>query len=509
MNEARKMDETEKETSELDVVDDLPHEQRAADSTVAERGITQRVRKLFTDFQRRGTVTKRDLAKDRTRSLALLIVGVVGAGLLFIGLFSTPSSMPPSREATPRGTPNLGRRGAPGEAAGPRSSVTPLLSADVQTSDGSGQELSPSDIQATSRRSEADKPADSADEHADLRSSRSAVLPPKKSDQIPLPPTASSDPLAAYRLNTRTGTGTYSYGGPSTTAAPVDSPRVFSYGPSAGTSVDVRSDSPVSMKSSIVFVRAAEWPDRTGVVGTARPGISEQSLLAPGARLLVRLESDATTAVKMLVVAAVEYNYERDGVVIVPAGAKVFGGIQQASSDGYVKMQFHTLQMPNGREEKIEGAAVGLDQKPLKAEVSGKKTGKKVLSRTLSGVSTIAAYVVGGGAGLSRSITGESLLRDRIAGNIALAGEQELMNAAYSQNITVTVPANTKFYVVLQKAAVNTTAPSSARSAESPARPAEIPTAQELRELMDLRREINRMYQESNSNWSTTAKPQN
>ena len=58
-------------------------------------------------------------------------------------------------------------------------------------------------------------------------------------------------------------------------------------------------------------------------------------------------------------------------------------------------------------------------------------TGKKILSRTLSGVGTIAAYVVGaGGAGLNTTITGETLLRDRLARNIALAGEQELMNAS-------------------------------------------------------------------------------
>jgi hypothetical protein len=140
---------------------------------------------------------------------------------------------------------------------------------------------------------------------------------------------------------------------------------------------------------------------------------------------------------------------------------------------------------------------VALDQKPLKGEVSGKNTGKKVLSRTLSGVGTIAAYVVGGGAGLNRTITGETLLRDRVAGNVALAGEQELTNVAYSQNISVTVPANTRFYLVLQKAATSTTTPVPSRTAES-AQSVEIPTVQELRELMDLRREINRMYQESN-----------
>ena len=65
--------------------------------------------------------------------------------------------------------------------------------------------------------------------------------------------------------------------------------------------------------------------------------------------------------------------------------------------------------------------------------------------------------------------------------------------------------ANTRFYVVLQKPAVATTPP--ARIAERAAQSAEIPTVQELRELMDLRREINRMYQESNSTVSGGAKP--
>src|SRR5439155_14773605 len=169
------------------------------------------------------------------------------------------------------------------------------------------------------------------------------------------------------------------------------------------------------------------------------------------------------------VVASIEYNYERDGAIVIPAGTKAVGDIQQASSEGFLSVRFHTLELPNGGEEKIEGTAVALDHKPLKGEVSGKNTGKKFLSRTLSGAGTIAAYVVGaGGAGLARPVTGETLLRDRLAGNVALAGEQELANAAYSQNISVTVAANTRFYLVLQKAAVNSIAPPSAPSPPPP-----------------------------------------
>ena len=101
-------------------------------------------------------------------------------------------------------------------------------------------------------------------------------------------------------------------------------------------------------------------------------------------------------------------------------------------------------------------------------------------------------------------MTGDTLLRDRLASNVALAGEQELTNATYAQSVSVTVPANTRFYVVLQKPAGTSTP---ARISE-PATPSlERPSVQELRELMDLRREINRMYQESNNTLSQGTKP--
>jgi hypothetical protein len=177
----------------------------------------------------------------------------------------------------------------------------------------------------------------------------------------------------------------------------------------------------------------------------------QTSLLPPGTRLIARLEAAATTAVKMPVVASIEYNYEHDGLIVVPAGTKVLGDVQQASPQGYLNVRFHTLLMPNGKEEQIEATGLGLDQRPLKGEVSGKNTGRKLMSRTFSGAGTIAAYLVGaGGAGLTGAATGETLLRDRVASNVALAGEQELMSAAFSQAITITVSANTRFYVVLQ-----------------------------------------------------------
>jgi hypothetical protein len=226
-----------------------------------------------------------------------------------------------------------------------------------------------------------------------------------------------ADPLAAYRLNNATGAPTYSYGGSPVSRPGSEPSQTFSYGSGVSTSNDTRLSGASSVKASIVFVRSPDTVDTAATArSTAGTSLNLTALLPSGTRLAARLESAATTAVKTPVLASIEYNYERDGMIIVPAGTKVIGDVQQASTEGYLSIRFHTLQLPNGRDEAIEATAVALDHKPLKGAVSGKNTAKKVLSRTLSGVGTVAAYVIGaGGAGLGRTITGETLLRDRIA----------------------------------------------------------------------------------------------
>lgn len=481
-----------------------PADHEGTESIPASSGLRERVRKLLEGAQQGNPGAKRESAKDRTRSLVMLIGGGIGAVLLFIGVFSTPTTRS-IQQTGGRSTPDLGRAGDSRQAVAPRGSVTPLLNADVQSEAGHSDQLSPADIQGTSSR--ASDPQESV-----VPETRFSPIPgastvtSTRPDGPKLPSPPGSDSLPAYRLNSA-GTPTFSYGAPppaSTAAAEL--PGTFSQLAAPHSPAENRYGSPASVKSSIVYVRSTEPPVQRASPQTV-PAISiENTLLPPGTRLLARLDVAATTAVKMPVVASVEYNYERDGIIVVPAGSKVFGEIQQASSGGYLDIRFHTLQIPNGREEKIEGIAVALDQKPLRGDVSGRNTGKKVLSRTLAGVGTVAAYVVGaGGAGLNRSITGETLLRDRLAGNIALTGEQELTSAAYSQNISVTVPASTRFHVVLQKTAV-AVAPALSQSPPVPARSAEIPSVQELRELMDLKREISRMYQDT-SGMPAASKP--
>ena len=71
--------------------------------------------------------SRRELGKDKSKSLLVLAGAAVVVGLLFLGVFSTPNK--PKKADTGRtGTPDLGRRVTPGqEKAAPGTSVTPLL----------------------------------------------------------------------------------------------------------------------------------------------------------------------------------------------------------------------------------------------------------------------------------------------------------------------------------------------------------------------------------------------
>jgi len=200
------------------------------------------------------------------------------------------------------------------------------------------------------------------------------------------------------------------------------------------------------------------------------------------------------------VIAVVEYNYERDGEIVIPAGTKAVGQLAQANQNGQVGLRFTTLERPDGGTETIEGASVGLDYGPLKGAVSGRNRAKRALVRGVTGVGTMASYLVGGRGfgGLSGPVDQSVLLRERIASNIGLAGEQELMALAYSQNVVVTLPGNTRFYIVLQETtdAPNRSLAPATRTNLAAADEQALPTAAELRELIALKGELNRMYRE-------------
>ncbi|HMB84534.1 MAG TPA: hypothetical protein VKI40_10855 [Terriglobales bacterium] len=243
-------------------------------------------------------------------------------------------------------------------------------------------------------------------------------------------------------------------------------------------------------KSSLIYVRNVSAHSASAKAREIRNDpASELGLgLATGTRLHARLESAASTAVRTPVLAVIEYNYERDGEIIVPAGAKAVGHIRNGDRSGYVDIQFDSLLMPDGAVVPIEAAATGLDLRPLKGKVEGKNTGKNVLVRSLSGIGQAGAMLVGQG-GLNQPLSESDLMRERVSNNVGEAGDEEVSRLAITQHIVVTISADTPIYVVLEQ-----TPKPNQGSLQPSAR--SVPTsnsanAEQLRQLLQLQQELN------------------
>ena len=422
-------------------------------------GWRETFRLAFEKARRDGRPTNRTaLARDHSRSLWLLAMAAVVVVLLFFAVFSSPNRPRTSARFRQPGTPNLGQ---PSQHAQPREglpgSVTPLLNAQNAQGEASDNNVSAADVDRTAR--------------------------PTPSYSIR--PSEPSITMQTKRAGTHT-LGQIDFSVP--TRSDSVQPTAVSFKPE---SEDLR-------KTSIVFVRSAQNVP-SGTVSRELPAVAESSRtleLPPGAKLVARLESVVTSAVKEPVSAAIEYNYERNGEIVVPAGAKAIGNLEQADRSGNVEIRFGSLQMPDGSMEKIDATALSLTYGPLKGKVSGKKTGKNFLVRTFTGLGQAATYLVGSG-GLSAPLDESAFLRDRVATNIGIAGDQELNNLTFNQSVVVTLEGNTRFYVVLD----NAQSPTPSRPQPTPAqasRPAP-PTAEELRELLELQREMSAVYQQAPS----------
>jgi hypothetical protein len=434
--------------------------------------------------------------RDRTKTLLVSVAGLVAVLIIFLGVFSS-SHTETRRDQAAKRYPSLGRPEDQSRRAG---SVTPLLNAEANGQDPGSAQLTPEDINSTSRPRGPGQAAVVV-QKGDRGGGRGRGTGPDTAQDLNNVPF--TDPaLEAYRRQM-----TASAGAP-VPAAPAPAP-VQPAAPAV-------SESEALAKASLVYVRTNSTSGTTSANGAqllpaaaADPALLDRNVwsgLPPGTRLVARLQTAVSTAVKAPVVAVIETHYERDGEIVLPAGTKAFGELETGTRSGYIGIRFHTLQMPDGTTEKIEAGAMSLDLGPLKGQVSGRNRGKQFLARTLTGVGTVAAFAVGHPGGLTGSMDNSILLRDRISQNIGMAGEQEVMNLAYSQDIVVTVPGNTRFFIVLQQGAgregtrpgvlpAGRGGPSKTAMASNGDRPG-LPTAAELRELISLKQELNRMYRE-------------
>jgi hypothetical protein len=399
--------------------------------------------------------------------------------LVFFGVFSSPKNRSPLPGETARGAPSLGRKLTPGqEQNDPSKAVTPILNADLRSGDQApGSQVTPEDVGGTSARFAESPKATGANTLAPEKPAPGKV---RNARENALKNVDFSDPAVAQ-------------------AAAIPGPPPL---PATEPVSDLK-------KPSIVFVRSAQ-----STTPTFQSPLAEDSTLArllpAGTRLVARLEAPVSSAAPAPVIAVVEYNYEHNGEIVLPAGARVFGKLSHVSPSGFVGFLFDRVVMPDSSVEKIEATAMDLKFGPLKGDVSGRKRGTNFLVRTMTGLGTVAAYVVGGQGttGFNGPISENSLLRERIADNIGMAGQDEINMLAANQNIVVTVPGNTRFYVVLEKASSDQqTGKPGFRSTDitgTSLAHGRVPTLEELRELMQLKNELNQMYLQQSTQQTPT-----
>jgi type IV secretory pathway VirB10-like protein len=420
--------------------------------------------------QQKPAESRQELGRDKSKSLFLLVGACVALLLLFFGVFSHPKKKIALPGENPRGEASLGRKVTPGqENLDPTKAATPMLSADVRSTDPAlAGQLTPEDIDRTSRTGMAPRPT------------AANTTASKPAQDYALSKVDFSDPSV----------------GRGTTIPNPPSP------PASDSTADLK-------KPSLVFVRSTE------IKPALRPNSPEETdetlALAAGTRLVARLQTPASSAVAAPVVAVIEYNYERNGQIVLAAGSKVFGRLTQVNPSGYVGIQFSQVEMPDGTTEKIDASAMSLNFGPLKGDVSGKKTGTRFLVRTLTGMGTIASYLVGPqGSTSSGLISPNTLMRERLADNVATAGQEELNGLAFNQNLVVTLPGNTRFYIVVQKPSsdhMGTTSGTRNTGTSTASFTGGVPTLEELRQLMQLRSEINELYTQASSQAAVQTQP--
>ncbi len=456
--------------------------------------------------------TRKELGKDKSKALFVVVAAAVAVFLFFLAIFSSPQKPKRLKMWQHKGQPDLGRRVTPGQAQQQAGSVTPLLDAQVQNQTApTNGEVTPEDIRRTSQVTLGSKPV--APNIADNTLIPRSLIPGSNAQTGAAPtsaPTANQTSNQQYALGKinfpdKALEQEYAKAGYSPDYTTAEAPENAAMSP--------KSDDDLK-KPSLVFVRnentvsgmvqnltPATGPVATPIAATTREP-SLDSILPSGTRLVARLESPASTAVAAPVVAAIEYNYEQDGEIVLPAGSKAIGKLEQANPSGYVSLHFTRMEFPDGTSEKIDGISMGLNYGPVKGLVNGRRRGARFLVQTMTGLGTMASYLVGAG-NFSGPLSESGLLRERIADNVGIAGQNELHQLSFNQNITVTVPGNTRFYIVLQKTDDVSGGTSAGHrysyAVEGRSTVQTPPNLEELRELLELQREMSQLYPQGTS----------
>lgn len=384
------------------------------------------------------------LLKDNSRLL------VIGAGIVLVLLLLAFNGVSHRPSQAPKSSAANGKQVQAPNGARPPASVTPILDTGRATDqDSNGSLVNPDQIGRTATKQPKPSPG----------TNLGTVRPfdsPQEWEPAPFQPGPQSSAVVAK---------------PAVTAE----------------AAETKSEHEAMDKASLVFVRNNPSSAPSTRSPSTSTSVDWEIGLAPGTRLRARLESAVSTAVRTPIVAVIEYNYEQNGEIVIPAGAKVFGRLESADRSGYVGIRFDSLMMPDGSSVSLEAAATDLQLRPLRGKVEGKHTGKNILVRSFAGVGEIAATLVGRGS-LNQPLSEGDLLRERVSNNIGQSSDQTVANLALTEHIVVSMPADTEIYVILQKPVKeNVQSP----RVQLPSQTASQPGIEELRQLMQLQRELN------------------
>ena len=220
--------------------------------------------------------------------------------------------------------------------------------------------------------------------------------------------------------------------------------------PAPGSPAPLQQQQNTLKEPSLVFVRSPRQNHpESSTAGTTTEDSAPALDLTPGTRIEAKLETQISSVVQAPVVAVVQYTYALGNKVVVPAGARVYGHLEQANRSGYVSVKFYELELLDGAREKIDAVGTGLDLGPIKGKVFGKNTGRNFLVQAASGLGSAAAMLVGNNN--SAAFSENDMLRQQVAENMGQAGDSEIMNLAVNSRVVVTVPADTKIYVVFTR----------------------------------------------------------
>jgi len=221
-----------------------------------------------------------------------------------------------------------------------------------------------------------------------------------------------------------------------------------SAGPSAAQAQDKAVDG--LAKPSLVFTASTENSSQSTPTDRDVPLLD----MGTGSRLAARLASVVTTAVDQPVIAIVEYSYEHDGQLIVPAGSKAVGSVHQADRSGYLQIHFDHLETPDGSSIPIDALATDTNLGPLLGKVTGTGRGKNFAVRAATGIGQMSAMLVGQ-PNLNGAISEADLMRMQLAENVGRAGDEEINRMTLMEHPIVTLPAGLPIYVVFEKAQSN------------------------------------------------------